>query len=106
VAILAQRNIVPPQVPGARIMVVVEAGIGIYATNGVPIQASDFGLRVLDFVLPVCAGAGYTLAWDDANKKMKVFQQPAAAAQGQHNEVPNATDLSAIKAYFIAWGIK
>jgi hypothetical protein len=101
--IIGQSKIYPL---GDRVLLIVEAGIGAYVTNGIPFTPADFGLRGIDVVLPVCVGAGYTLALDDANKKIKAFQQPAAAGAGQHTEVPNATDLSAVKAYFIVIGIR
>jgi hypothetical protein len=99
IVVVGQAKILPI---GDSALVVEEAGLGIYATNGIAVTPSDFGLRGLDFVLPVCASAGYTIAWDRPNLKILVFQ--TAAGAGQHAEVGNGVDLSAVKVHLIAIG--
>lgn len=55
-----------------------------YPTNGEAITAQQFGLGVLDFVLPSPA-AGYIFEFDHANKKLKAFTP--VNAQSAHSHV-------------------
>lgn len=89
-----------------RALTITEVSVGQYATNGIAVAASDVGLRQIDVIVPVVGSGGYTVAWDRANSKIKVHQQPGVAAAGAHPEVPNATDLSALKVTLIAIGVR
>ena len=50
-----------------------------YPTGGEAVTAQQFGLNVLDFVLPSPA-AGYMFEFDHANSKLKAFNPRAAIA--------------------------
>ncbi|MHB9144724.1 MAG: hypothetical protein ACYC5Y_05235 [Symbiobacteriia bacterium] len=50
-----------------------------YPTGGEPVTAQQFGLTVLDFVLPSPA-SGYLAEYDHTNNKLKAFNPRAAIA--------------------------
>jgi hypothetical protein len=49
-------------------------------------------------------GKGYQVGYDVTNKKLKFYQQPAAAAAGPSPEVPNGTNLSAVTVTLLVFG--
>lgn len=71
---------------------------GSYATNGDSLPSdANLGLknRALDALILTGGGdTGYLLVVDHTNRKIKAFRQNAAT--GAFQEVPNATNLSAV----------
>ena len=90
------------QVPGATY--VTKATIALdnnYQSPGYPIAAVDFGYNTLDEVrVEDATGSGYLFRWDPVQGTIRGFQQNGST--GPFQEVPNATDLSAVTV--IAWG--
>ena len=73
------------------------AGDSAYPTGGTPAFSQAIGIAPghLFAVIPVSHG-GYIFDYDRGVDKLKVYQQPAAAAAGAMPEVPNTTNLSAV----------
>lgn len=73
------------------------SGDASYPTGGTPQFAAAIGIAPehLFAVLPV-QHSGYVFDYDRGVDKLKVFQQPAAAAAGAMPEVPNNTNLGAV----------
>lgn len=69
-----------------------------YPTGGEALNPADLGLEVIEAVVAVGSGGGYLFDYIPASKKLLVFRSdyPAVSA-GPLVEVPNATDLSALK---------
>lgn len=81
--------------------------LGTYATNGVAVTATQFGLGVLDDV-QVMPTAGYIFEFDKTNLKVKAYWQTDPANAGGANialiEVANATNLAGFTFKFQALG--
>ena len=54
---------------------------GVYATGGVSVTPGQFGLTMLDMVLPAPA-AGYIFEYDHVNRKLKAFTPTSVAMAG------------------------
>jgi hypothetical protein len=96
------------QVPGAayvtRVTITLDgAGNGGpgYPALGYPIAAADFNYSILDHVeVQDGTGSGYLFRWDPLQGTIRGFQQNGST--GPFQEIPNATDLSAVT--LVAWG--
>lgn len=66
-----------------------------YPTGGTPGVKAILGIPNLIALIPL-SNAGYHIEYVNDQDKLKVYQQPAAAAAGASPEVPNTTNLSAI----------
>ena len=73
-------------------------GDASYPTGGTPGFAAAIGIAPghLFAVLPE-SHSGYTWDYDRGSDKLKLYQQPAAAAAGASPEVPPTTNLSAVQ---------
>lgn len=65
-----------------------------YPTTGTAGIVQGLGLGTLLAIVPL-KSLGFDFDYDIATDKLKVYQQPAAAAAGPSPEVPNTTNLSA-----------
>ena len=74
---------------------------GTYATNGDTLAETAFNSARLPRIVDVMPGVsgGFVPEWDQANKKLKVFE--AGADGGALDEVGNGTDLTS--EVFRAW---
>lgn len=70
--------------------------LGVYATNGIAVAASDFKLKTLRS-LYIGHNTGTVYEWDKANGKIKAYSGALA-------EVANTTDISARTPQFVALG--
>lgn len=77
--------------------------VGVYATNGVAVTKASFDLWVGLIGLYVHPAGGYLFEWDKPNGKVKAYRQNNTT--GPLQEVPNATDLSAVEPRFRAEGL-
>jgi hypothetical protein len=75
--------------------------LGVYAAGGIAITPKTFGLRKLNY-LDIGQAAGTTFEWDQANSKIKAYQQGAGA--GAFTEV-GAIDITARTFQFEARGL-
>ncbi len=74
---------------------------GTYATSGVPITPGLFGLRALEWVLPICvASGGYDLQFDPATGNVHFIVSSTGL------EAANAVNLSAILFFVLAAGVR
>lgn len=82
--------------------------LGAYATNGVAVTPTLFGLTRIDDIDIQPAG-GFVFEWLPATGKVKAYDQKDPAAAGGADiplpEVGNAVSLAAINARFRAEGI-
>ena len=96
-AFSGQTNIV--QLPGAgHGTLIMKANITLdnaYPTGGSAGVASGLGVSQVLALVPL-KSLGYDFDYDVATDKLKVYQQPAAAAAGPSPEAPNNTNLSAL----------
>jgi hypothetical protein len=65
-----------------------------YPTGGSAGVAAGLGLGKVLALVPL-KSLGYDYDYDVATDRLKVYQQPAAAAAGASPEAPNTTNLSA-----------
>lgn len=82
--------------------------VGVYATGGVAVTASQFEFSASILHLDVGSSAGYVFEFDKTNLKILVYRQKDPAAAGGADiplpEVANAVDLTAITPRFFALG--
>jgi hypothetical protein len=77
--------------------------LGVYATGGIAVAASQFGTFTQLIDLDVRPSAGYVPEWDEAAGKVIVYVgDNDNAADAPLVEVANATDLAAINFRFAA----
>jgi hypothetical protein len=93
---------------GDRRIVVTESTLdSSYVTGGEPVTAAEFGLTKIESLIPTPAGlGGYVPAWDQANSKIvMLYGDNNNAADGPLIDVPNATNLAAIKINCLVIGV-
>jgi hypothetical protein len=74
---------------------------GVYATSGVPMTPSLFGLRALEWVVPICvATGGYDLQFDPATGNVHFVVSSTGA------EAANAVNLSGVLFFVLCAGIR
>jgi len=74
-----------------------------YPSGGSPGVAAKLGFSRLAALIPL-QHSGYIVEYINDTDKLKVYQQPAAAAAGASPEVPNTTNLSGTVLRFLALG--
>jgi len=72
-----------------------------YPTNGEALVPADCRLTRIDYMI-IAPSAGYVFEYVVSTNKVKAYWSGTAGAVMA--EVTNATDLSAVSAYFIAFG--
>ena len=73
-----------------------------YQAPGYALTPAMFGFTSrIDAVVPIVSGANYQAEWDIANQALRMEQDPGSGLA----QVPNATDLSAVKVVLIVFGL-
>lgn len=75
-----------------------------YATGGEAITAAQFGLQEIQIIIPVPRAAGRIVQPNAAKTALLVYED-GATVLGTLDEVPNATDLSALVVDVLVVGI-